>query len=65
MKIPGIAENWPRSGQDIVEVELKENNVYIQAKNGDIWRVSIEWDGLPVIECVAKNAPLDPGQTSG
>lgn len=62
MQIPRIAQDNPRAGNDIVEVETLGNNVYIQAKNGDIWRISIDWDNRPIIESVAMGAPLSGGQ---
>ena len=50
-----IAINNPfdiRPGQDIKEIELVQNNVLIKTWRGDVWRVTIEWDGHPVIEYV-------------
>ena len=45
----------PRFGQDIKEVEFRENNVLIETAHGDLWRVSIEFDGQPVIELIERD----------
>lgn len=54
---------WPRYGMGIVRSRLLEDHVYLQGKNGDIWRVWLEMDGLPSIECVERNAALPKTET--
>jgi hypothetical protein len=37
---------WPNFGMDIVRSTLRDNHVYLQGKNGDVWRVWLEFDGM-------------------
>lgn len=54
---------WPRRGSDIARATLFDNQVYLQGKNGDIYRVWLGFDGVPLIECVEYNGalPKEPG----
>lgn len=50
---------WLRCGiGEIVRSTLMEGHVYLQTKNGDIYRVWIGFDGMPLIECTEYNAAL-------
>ena len=50
--------DFGRSGMDIVRSRVLNNHVYFQGKSGDIYRVWLEFDGRPSLECVQYNAPL-------
>lgn len=54
---------WHRYGMGIVRSRLLEDHVYLQGKNGDIWRVWLEMEGSPSIECVERNATLPKTET--
>lgn len=56
--------DYPRSGLDIVRSTLASNNVYLQGKNGDVYRVWLDGTGHPLIECVAYNANLPKAEAS-
>lgn len=56
---------WHRYGIGIVRSKLLEDHVYFQGKNGDVWRVMLEMDGMPSIECIEKNAILPAALSEG
>jgi uncharacterized membrane protein len=43
-----------RMGQDIKSAELKNNNVYVQTAKGEVWRIWVDFDGLPRFELVKR-----------
>lgn len=54
---------WLRCGSgEIVRSTLMDGHVYLQKKNGDIYRVWIGFDGIPLIECTEYNAVLPKEQ---
>lgn len=49
---------YGRYGMGIIRSILLEDHVYLQGKNGDVWRVMLEMDGSPTIECIECDAAL-------